>query len=362
MKRRIKWTLIIILVLLLLPIPFFGICHLVYSGSADDEQVAYLKQNSCQMSENNYHIPDNFIEAPQPGKPNIFIFSEVHGFSPSLPFSAEIFIHLNKEYGVRKFCIEMCDDPMEKIRALMTNDSISERQLKDNLKSIAKQNEPNIPQWNTEDFINMFVRLHQYNLSLPNSSRIQFYALVGNSASDKGREDRMTNSMLKIVKTDSAKISNSQLYYCLVGHGHGFAGPLMAEGEKYYTFAARLSRQGYNVRVMMQYAVDREMYMPKAYAPYAPDDEKTTMACSDGPITYIPGMESLKAVTAESSLTMFRLNGKNSPYARSTDLVFAKGPLAAMFTGNYKVPDGYHTTDYFQYVFLIRGHKAPNFK
>lgn len=358
MKKIIKWALIVIVVLLLLPILFFGICHLIYSGSADNEVVEYLQKNSCSIAEDNYRVPNGFIEAPKSGKTNIFIFSEIHGFSPSLPFSAELFIHLNKEYGVRNFCIEMCDGPTKALRSLMADGSIAEQKLQTELRKIAKQNEPNIPQWNTEDFVEMFRRLHKYNISLPDSSRIHFYGLVGNSPSDKGREDRMTSNMLQIVRTDSAQGTKDQLYYCYVGHGHGFAGPLADSEGKYFAFAGRLSQQGYNVRVMMQYAVDSEMYMPKAYIPFAPDDEKTTLACSDG----LSGMASLKSVTQEQSLTLFRLDGKDSPYAKSTDLVFAEGPLASMFSGSFKVPEGYHTTDYFQYLFLIRGHKAPKFK
>lgn len=48
-----------------------------------------------------------------------------------------------------------------------------------------------------------------------------------------------------------------------------------------------------------------------------------------GPVSPLPGMARLKAAAENSSLALFRLNGKDSPCDSCTDRIFFEGPLSA---------------------------------
>jgi hypothetical protein len=82
----------------------------------------------------------------------------------------------------------------------------------------------------------------------------------------------------------------------------------------------------------------------------------TGWANSDGPLVFVNGIRDLKAVTQENSITIFKLEGQNSPYRHSPKLAQVK----VLIPGQSLTPDPEAGTDdpAFQYVILIRNSKA----
>jgi hypothetical protein len=81
----------------------------------------------------------------------------------------------------------------------------------------------------------------------------------------------------------------------------------------------------------------------------------TTWANSDRPLVFVNGINDLKAVTRENSITIFNIAAYGSPYRGSSRLVQVK----VLIPGQNLTPDPAAGTDAaFQYVVLIRNSKA----
>jgi hypothetical protein len=108
------------------------------------------------------------------------------------------------------------------------------------------------------------------------------------------------------------------------------------------------------------YALDSENMMPGRQVPAAIGKGKpyfnTSWGNSNGPLVFVNGIRDLKAVTRENSITIFRLDAKNSPYPGSPKLAQVK----VLIPGQSITPDNETGTvaPAFQYVVLIRNSKA----
>jgi len=107
---------------------------------------------------------------------------------------------------------------------------------------------------------------------------------------------------------------------------------------------------------MVSYTIDSEMHLPKNPQFPTPPYEKVNWINADGPLMLVKGINDLKELSQPNSISLFKLNAQNSPYADSQDLITVK---SRMFGESIVPSDKSHTTDYFQYVFLLRNSKAP---
>jgi hypothetical protein len=82
----------------------------------------------------------------------------------------------------------------------------------------------------------------------------------------------------------------------------------------------------------------------------------TSWVNSNGPLVFVNGIKDLEAVTRENSITLFKMDSSNSPYARSSRLVKTN----VVIPGQSIVPDAANPSiaEAFRYVFLIRNSKA----
>jgi hypothetical protein len=76
----------------------------------------------------------------------------------------------------------------------------------------------------------------------------------------------------------------------------------------------------------------------------------------DGPIALTKGIKDVKSIAPLNSITLLNLNAANSPYKNSQRLMGVKINLLGqeVLPNNDKQP----TTDFFQYVLIMRGSKA----
>jgi hypothetical protein len=121
------------------------------------------------------------------------------------------------------------------------------------------------------------------------------------------------------------------------------------------TFASRIKKAGKKITSFVSYTIDSEMYLPKNPQFPTPEDEKISLFNSDGPLVLIKGINDVKELSKPNTITLFKINSQNSPYFKSQDLMNLKSRV----DGQDIIPaKGTHTTDYFQYLFLLRNSKA----
>ena len=106
----------------------------------------------------------------------------------------------------------------------------------------------------------------------------------------------------------------------------------------------------------MCYNLDSEVYFPKNDQYPSPSDEKSELLNADGPLILVKGINDLRATTREHSITLFNLEQEDSPYQKSQLLAGVK----VNFFGGAVLPhnSAQKTTDFFQYVILIRNSSA----
>ena len=97
------------------------------------------------------------------------------------------------------------------------------------------------------------------------------------------------------------------------------------------------------------------MYLPKNPQFPTPEDQKITWINADGPLMLVKGINDFKAITSANSITLFRLNAKNSPYQNSAKLITVKSRI---FGDSFTPKENTSTLDYFQYAVLLRNSKA----
>lgn len=69
----------------------------------------------------------------------------------------------------------------------------------------------------------------------------------------------------------------------------------------------------------------------------------------------VKGINDLKELSKPNSITLFKLNSENSPFLKSQHLISVK---SRVFAESIVPKKGTFTTDYFQYVFLLRNSEA----
>jgi hypothetical protein len=146
--------------------------------------------------------------------------------------------------------------------------------------------------------------------------------------------------------------SDGQKLYGLFGFFHVLQKGKDATNDP---FATRLKNKGYKVSSFVSYTIASEMYLPKNPQFPTPADEKVDWVNADGPLMLVKGIQDLKELSRPNSISLFKLNAAHSPYATSQNLITVKSRL---FGENIIPVEKTHTTDFFQYVFLLRNSKA----
>ncbi len=165
---------------------------------------------------------------------------------------------------------------------------------------------------------------------------------------------------LKAV-THALSLENEKMYG-LWGFFHTLQIP-MKQDRRVTPFAAHIKNEESpfkNKIVSLNiYVLDSDNMMPGKMVPPAIGKGKTyfntTWANSDGPLIFVNGINDLKAVTEENSITIFDLATGGSPYQGSPRLAQVK----VLIPGQNLTPDPAAGTDpAYQYVVLIRNSKS----
>jgi hypothetical protein len=163
---------------------------------------------------------------------------------------------------------------------------------------------------------------------------------------------------LNFKRIVEAKHLENEQFYGLFGFTHVLQSGINQGNST--PFAAKIRKSGLSlanqVKSIVCYNLDSEVFFPKNDQYPTPPDEKISFLNVDGPLLMVNGINDLKEVTQENTITLFDLEKLNSPFKSSQRLAGVK----VNFLGNDVLPNNVSqsTTEFFQYVILIRNSKA----
>lgn len=285
---------------------------------------------------------DNFFNS------DIFLLGEIHGYADNQKLDKELFLYLNKKLNIRYYIAEMDSINADKLNLFLSKPIKDETLLKDVVIAIRKR----IPQQSSIELYRKWDQIHDYNQKLPDTAKIKVIGIDKSFTSDKStvsRDSAMVQNLTDYIKTHHLK---GEKLYGLFGFFH-----VLQQGKDTAStpFAAKLKNCGLKVTSLVSYPIDSEMYLPKNPQFPTPSDEKVNWINADGPVMLVKGINDLKKLSQPNSISLFKLNGQKSPYFTSQDLITVKSRI---FGENITPANTNYTTDYFQYVFLLRNSKA----
>ena len=341
--KIIKYTFITILSICLLFILYFFISNKLFLESKNEDNITYLTKNNTEITNsiNDKLFDDDFH------KSKVFLLGEIHGFADNQKLDKELLFFLNKKLGVKYYIAEMDSITAKKLNNFLTDSSKNQETLKEVVLAIKKR----IPQQSSQELFDKWNDIYDYNQILTDSSKITVIGIDKNFDDDsKGSRD---SAMVINFKNSIQKLKlENEKFYGLFGYFHVLQN-ITENGKK--TFASELKKSDIKTTSFVSYTLDSEMYLPKIPQFPTPENEKVDWINADGPLQLVKGINDLKELSKPNSITLFKLNSKNSPFLKSQHLINIK---SRVFGENTVPQKGTFTTDYFQYVFLLRNSKA----
>ncbi len=341
--KLIKYTFITILSICLIFILYFVISNKLFLESKNEDNIAYLKKNKTQIANT---INDELFDSDF-YKSNVFLLGEIHGYADNQKVDKELLFFLNKKLGVKYYIAEMDSLTAKKLNNFLSSDSKDETILKNVVLSMLKR----IPQQSSQELFDKWSEIYDYNQKLVDSLKLTVIGIDtdfdGNSkiARDKAMAINFKNYVTK------NNLENEK-FYGLFGFFHTLQGTIENGAE---TFASALKKSGNKVTTLLSFTLDSEMYIPKNLQYPTPLGEKIDWVNADGPLMLVKGINDLKELSQPNSITLFKLNSDKSPYLKSKHFISVK----SRFFGSNIIPtkDNY-TTDYCQYIVLLRNSKS----
>lgn len=341
--KIIKFTFIAIFSVCILFLLYFFISSKLFLESKNDENIAYLRKNNIEVSNsiNEKLFDENFY------KSKVFLLGEIHGYADNQKLDKELLFFLNKKLGVKYYIAEMDSLTATKLNHFLTDSLKNEKALRDVVLAIKSR----IPQQSSQELFDKWSDIYDYNKKLSDSLKITVIGIDKNfdDNSNINRDSAMVINFKNSIK--KMKLENEK-FYGLFGYFHVLQNK--TEGVK-ETFASELKKSGIKTTSFVSYTIDSEMYLPKNPQFPTPEDEKINWINADGPLQLVKGINDLKELSKPNSITLFKLNSKDSPYLNSQNLINVKSRVF----GESIIPQkNVSVTDYFQYVFLLRNSKA----
>lgn len=341
--KIIKFTFISILSICILFFLYFFVSNKLFLESKNDNNVSYLTKNSIEVTNS---INDKLFDADF-YKSKVFLLGEIHGFADNQKLDKELLFFLNKKLGVKYYIAEMDSITAKKLNNFLTDSLKNQETLKEVVLAINNR----IPQQSSQELFDKWNAIYDYNQQLADSLKIKVIGIDKNFDDDSKvtRDSAMVINFMNSIKEQ--KLENEK-FYGLFGYFHGLQN-ITENGKE--TFAAGLKRSGIKTTSFVSYTIDSEMYLPKISQFPTPEDEKVDWINADGPLQLVKGINDLKELSKPNSVTLFKIDSKSSPYLKSQHLINVK---SRVFGENIVPRKGTFTTDYFQYVFLLRNSKA----
>ena len=358
MKKVLKifGTLLLgLLILLVVGFLYFWISNQLFLDGMDDDNVAYLSKNQLEVKPVlTKSGPDVKIFRDEFYQNQLFLLGESHGFADVQLIDLYMLKHLNRKIGVKYYLAEM-----DSIRAKSLNEFLR-KNTKDTvlLKQVVKDIGIRIPQQSGKELYQKWMEIYDYNQELPDSLKITVIG-IDQDFGDTSREISRDSAMLVnfIREVESGGLENEK-FYGFFGYTHVLTSPY---GEKnIYPFAAKVKRSDLpyakDIQSLVCFSLESEVRIPKNEQAPSPPDEKSALFNHDGPIMLTKGIRDLKEASKENTITLFDLDKLNSPYRKSQKL----SNIKVNFFGSDLKPNNENqkTTDFFQYVFLIRNSEA----
>lgn len=341
--KFIKITFISLLSIILLFIAYLYISNKLFLESKDDYNISYLSKNNVQIGAS---IDEKLFDADF-YKSQVFLLGEIHGYADNQKIDQEMLFFLNKKLGIKYYIAEMDSLTAKKLNVFLFEKQKNKTILKEVVESIKRR----IPQQASQELFNKWNAIYDYNQNLADSLKITVIGIDKNfdDESKGSRDDAMVSNFKNAIQK---KHLENEKFYGLFGYFH----TLQKKTESgRATFAAGLKDSGVKVTSLVSYTIDSEMYLPKNPQVPTPENEKVDWINADGPLMLVKGINDLKELSKPESITLFKLNSKNSPYLKSQNLITVK---SRAFGENIVPLKEAFATDYFQYVFLLRNSKA----
>jgi hypothetical protein len=341
--KFIKITFISLLSIILLFIAYLYISNKLFLESKDDDNLSYLSKNKVQIgaSIDEKLFDDEFY------KSQVFLLGEIHGYADNQKIDQEMLFFLNKKVGVKYYIAEMDSLTAKKLNIFLFEKQKNKAILKEVVESVKKR----IPQQASQELFDKWNAIYDYNQKLADSLKITVIGIDKNF-DDESKGSRDEAMVVNFENSIKKRHLQNEKFYGLFGFFH----TLQKKTESgRATFAAGLKDSGVKVTSLVSYTIDSEMYLPKIPQFPTPENEKVDWINADGPLMLVKGINDLKELSKPESITLFKLNAKNSPYLKSQNLITVK---SRAFGENIVPLKDASVTDYFQYVFLLRNSKA----
>ncbi|MBL0738735.1 hypothetical protein JI750_17700 [Flavobacterium sp. GN10] len=341
--KFIKITFISLLSIILLFVTYLYISNKLFLESKDDDNVKYLTENNVQIGAS---VNEKLFDADF-YKSQVFLLGEIHGYADNQKIDQEMLFFLNKKEGIKYYIAEMDSLTAKKLSVFLLEKQKNKAILKEVVESIKRR----IPQQASQELFDKWSAVHDYNQNLADSLKITVIGIDKNF-DDESKGSRDEAMVVNFKNSIKKRHLENEKFYGLFGYFHTLQ-KITESGRA--TFAAGLKDSGVKVTSFVSYTIDSEMYLPKNPQFPTPKDEKVDWINADGPLMLVKGINDLKELSKPESITLFKLNSKNSPYLKSQNLITVK---SRAFGENIVPLKDASASDYFQYVFLLRNSKA----
>lgn len=353
--RIIGKLLLAILIIHFVVIIAFWIKNYMYLGTNKERNIAYLSKNKRNIPKRNLdeqrlkHLFEaDFYEN------NVFLLGENHGFADVQEIDKLLFIHLNKKIGLRYYLAEM-----DSIRANRLNVFLAGSEKNTSLlRQVVLDIKQRIPQQSSQELFRKWSYLYDYNQGLEDSLKMRVIGIDKNFYNETTKISRDSIMFLNFKNIILSRGLENEKFYGLFGFSHVLQSGI--NSGNYQPFASLVKSSnlsfGHKIKSIVCYTLDSEVYFPENNQYPALPDEKTGLLNVDGPIVLVKGINDLRKVTKENTITLFNLEKENSPYRENQSLA----KLKVNYFGNDIFPNKktQSTTDFFQYVILIRNSAA----
>nr|WP_121272883.1 hypothetical protein [Pedobacter schmidteae] len=341
--KIIKFTFITVFSICLLFFSYFFISNKLFLESQDENNVAYLTKNKTKITNSidDKLFDDSFYAS------KVFLLGEIHGYADNQKLDKDLLFFLNKKLSVKYYVAEMDSLTAKRLNSFLTDRLKNQQTLRDVVLAINKR----IPQQSSQELFDKWNAIYDYNQTLTDSLKITVIGIDKDFDDDSkvARDSAMAINFKHAIK--ELKLENEK-FYGLFGYFHVLQN-ITENGKK--TFASELKKSGIKTTSFVSYTLDSEMYLPKNPQFPTPENERVDWINADGPLQLVKGINDLKALSEPNTTTLFNINAQHSPYQKSQYLIHIKSRI---FGENVIPQKGTFTTDYFQYVFLLRNSKA----
>lgn len=350
-RTVLKWIGILLLSLLvasIIGIAVLLVKNYLFLEPADDHFVEYLNKNKVLLNEEAFGTGKQMFDE-ELYHSKVILLGESHGLADVQTIDKSIFLHLNKQTGLRHYVAEM-----DSTRANLLNTFLGGME-KDTvlLKQIVLAIGQRIPQQSGLELYQKWSDIYDYNQSLPDSSRLKVIGIDTDFGvkSSISRDSAMIINFRNIIEKEGL---HDKQFYGLFGLFH-----ILQSGmneNNFQPFAARLKSNGFSVQSIMCANVDSDTYFPSTTGMAAPPSEKISFLNMDGPIVLVKGINDLKKASKKNTITLFNISKKNSPYTGSNKLISMKTNFINQ--NMFPYDSSLSICDFIQYGILIRNSEA----